>query len=178
MASKTVLKALSPLVGQLYEIEIQIAELQARRAKLAADLIAQGEGTYAEMDDPAAPKAVVVVPTKWSTKYDLYGAPALARFLAEREAKKATPELLKEFRAEQEAAARKVLGDHFDTCFDRRVTFHPADGYANLIPRLFPTAPATAKKALLLCQIATPPKDAYVRLPDKPKAAGEPEEEA
>lgn len=166
-------------VVELYDIDAEIDRLQTLRKAVAQILIDQGEGTYIESAEPHARKVVVVVPSKWSTKYDLYAKPFLDRFLAGRELKKATPELVKDFRKEQEAAARNLLGGHFETCFDRVVSFAPAKAYADMIPRLFPTAPAKAKNALLLCQLATPPKDAYIRLPDKPKtaAAGESEEE-
>lgn len=164
-------------VAVIYDIEAQIAALQDKRARLAAELIEQGEGTYLESAAPEARKINVVIPTESSTKYDLYAASFLKKFLAEREAKKATPALQKEFRDQQEQRARDLLGDHFGTCFDRVVFYLPAKGYKDLIPRLFKTKTATAAKALLLCQVVTPPASAHIKLPDKPKKGASEEDE-
>lgn len=177
MAEKTPL--IDARVAEIYDLEEQIDALQEQRKQLTEELIEQGEGTYLESAEPDARKINVVVPTECSTKYDLYGAPFLKKFLAERETKKATPALTKEFRALQEKRAREILGEHFGTCFDRVVSYVPAKGYKDLIPRLFKTKTATAAKALLVCQVVTPPASAHIKLPDKPKkgSAGEEEEE-
>jgi hypothetical protein len=172
---------LSPLVAEIYDLDAQIETLKTQQATLAAELIEKGEGTYAEHRDPDARKVIVVVPTKYGTKYDLYKPEALRAFLEARQAKKATPELLEEFRAMREDAAEAIAGEEFKTLFDRLVIYSPTDGFEKLVPKLLTTQKgepsAKARELLLLCQIVTPPKDAYIRLPDKPKATGAPPEE-
>lgn len=172
MAAKTEL-TFSPLVAQLYDLDAKLDALKAERAAVAKELIAEGDGTY---EDAQHRTAVVVTPSKYATKYDLCPPKALALFLEERKAKKATPELLKEFRAAREDEARTIAGEKFAQLFDRHVLFLPTKGFADLVPKLLTTADgkpsAKARDLLLLTQIVTPPKDAYVRLPDKPKADG------
>lgn len=153
-------------VARLYELDRQIETLKAERALTAKELIDLGEGQYV---DGAGRKALVIVPTTYTTSYTLYPAKALAAFLEGKKVKKATPALLEEFREAQEEAARKYTGDQFKALFDRSVIHEPTKGFADLVPKLLTTA--KARDTLLLCQVVKPPSDPYVKLPDKPKAA-------
>lgn len=165
---------LSPLVAQLYDLDAQIEALKAQRALVAKELIDLGEGQYV---DAAERKALVIVPTKYTTTYDLYRPAALAAFLMERKVKKATAALLKEFRAAQETRAEELAGEHFKALFDRTVLFPPTKGFADLVPKLLTNAKgepsAKARDILLHCQIVKAPGDPYVKLPDKPKKSAE-----
>ena len=164
----------SSLVGELYELDAQIAVLKTERDEVAAKLIEKGEGTYCDQSDPPR-SGIVVVPTKFSTKYDLYKPEAFKAFLAANDAKKSTPALVEAFKTSQEERARALAGDNFKSLFDREVIFTPADGFEKLVPKFLTTAkgdPAAAARDLLLhCQIVKAPADPSVRLTDKPKAA-------
>lgn len=169
---------LSPLVAQLYDLDAQIAALTEQRKAAAKALIDLGEGQYV---DDADRKAIVVVPTKFTTTYDLYRPAALAAFLEREKAKKATPNLLNAFRYEQESIAEQLAGEHFKKLFDRTLVFPPTKGFADLVPKLLTTSDgkpsAKARDLLLHCQVVKPPGDPYVKLPDKPKKAAGDEEE-
>jgi hypothetical protein len=165
----------STLVNELYALDEQIASMKACYDALQKQLMALGDGTYVEVNGTR--KAVVATPSAPKASYTLY-PPALQKaFLAAKNVKKATPALLKEFTALQEQTARELAGEHFAVLFDRQVLFSPAKGYEDLIPRLFKTATATAKKLLLLCQVTKPAGSQYVKLTDKPKKDAAAEEE-
>jgi hypothetical protein len=171
MATKADLKQ-SPIVAELYRLDAEIARLEARKAVLEAELIDEGEGHYLELEDltPGVKrKAIVVVPSAPKPSYTLYPDAAKKLFLEERKAKRFTPALLKEFSTAQEEAARKISGDHFPALFDRIVIFQPATGFADLIPRLMPNAPATGLKLFKLCQVTKAAGKSHVKLPDRPK---------
>jgi len=167
-------------VAALYDLDAQIEALKLQRAALAKDLIAVGAGTYCDAQERMA---IVVVPTEWSNKYDLYRPAALKAFLEEQKVKKATPALTKEFRTAQETRAEELAGEHWKTLFDRTVLYVPTKGFADLVPKLLTTADgkpsARARDLLLHTIIAKPPAEAHVKLPDKPKApdAGDADEE-
>lgn len=166
----------SSLVGQLYDLDAKIAVLKAERDAVAAELIDKGEGAYCDQSDPPR-NGLVVVPTKYSTRYDLYRPDALKAFLAAHEAKKATPALTDAFREAQEQRAKDIAGEHFKALFDRTVLYLPADGFEKLVPKFLTTSkgdPSAAARDLLLhCQIVKAPGAAYVKLPDKPKGKSE-----
>ena len=169
------------LVTELYDLDAQIDELLAQKAAKSAELIKLGAGHYIEVEErePGAGKrkAIVVTPSAPKPSYTLYPDAHKKAFLEEKEVKKATPELLEEFAAAQEATARKLAGINFGMLFDRVVIYRPAPGFADLVPRLFARATATASKLLLLCQVTKKAGADHVKLPDKPKKQGAETEE-
>lgn len=174
MSEKTPL--INPLVGSIYDLDERIETLKLERAQLAQELIEEGEGTYLESGAADARKILVIVPSEPSTSYTLYPDAALKAFLEERKVKKATAALKAEFMELQEQRARDLAGDHFKSLFDRSVIFGPTKGFAQIVPKLFPTATATVKKLLLLCQVVKPAADPYIKLPDKKKIEAEAED--
>lgn len=161
------------LVAQLYDLDAQIEELKDRKAALETELIDCGEGHYVEIEErsPGAGKrkAVVVKPSAPKPTYTLYPDALKKAFLEAREAKKATPELLEAFAADQEAKARKLAGINFGMMFDRVVVYRPAPAFADLVTRLMGKATATRDKLLLLCQVTKKAGADHVKLLDKPK---------
>lgn len=167
-------KVLTPhsAVARLYDLEARIYALQLEYEAAAKELIDAGEGHYG---DPTGRAAVAIIPTKFATTFNLYAPDALKAFLATRQAKKATPVLLKEFRAMREERAEQLAGDHYRTLFDRQVVFSPATAFADMAPRIL--TPAKARDLLLLCQVVKKPGKAHVKLSDKPKREGAPDAE-
>jgi hypothetical protein len=168
----------SPLVARIYQIEAAIAALASQRDAVAAELIALGAGEYS---DEEARHAIVVVPTEESISYALGTKPAWQAFLKAKDVKKGNAKLKVEFTAAQLSEARDLAGDAFGKLFDMVITYGPAKGFEDLVPKILTTAggrmSAKGRDLLALCKIVKPPSAAYVKLPDKPAAEESPEDE-
>lgn len=160
----------SGLVAQLYDLDRQIEALQAEKAEIEAHLIKLGDGKYVERDIDKR-LAQVITPAAPKPTYSLFPESAKKAFLEAKGVEKSTPALDAEFAEAQVARAKKLAGAKFPQLFDRVVSYVPARGYADLIPRIFPTAEATATKLLDLCRVTKAAGKSYVRLLSKPKKA-------
>ncbi len=138
MASTTE-PTVTPLVSRRFSLSNQISALLDAMSAVDAELIALGAGGYTDDDG----RKLIVI--------------------AASEGKEGQPSFV--LREEHVASAREISGGHFQTFFDRHVTFSPCNGFEIIVPKLL--TPAAGRKLVEMCLVqgkAAVGKKAYVRV--------------